>query len=145
MWATDQPATTELALRWLAVEEAATEEAARLPWGAAIIFCLLFVGTGIVLWEIGRRGARYKLPRNRWIGIRTQATLRTDDTWFAAHEKAAPFCRAAGAAGVIGGLLFLARPEGTLLGVTLGFIAAETIGLVVATTIGVRAANRVKK
>jgi hypothetical protein len=144
MWANDLTAASALALRWLATEAGSAEEVARLPWPAAIFFSLLFVGTGVVLWEIGRRGARYQLPPNRWIGIRTQATYRNENTWFAAHQKAAPFCKAAGAAGIIGGLLFLTRPEGTLLGITLGFIAAETIGLVVATTIGVRAANRVR-
>lgn len=127
-----------------ALEETVSEEVGRLPWPAAILLCLLFVGTGVVAWEIGRRGQRYQLKPNRWLGIRNRATFRHENAWFAAHEKAAPFYKAAGAAGVIGGLMFLLRPEDTLLGVALGFIAVETIGMVVATTIGTRAANRTK-
>lgn len=144
MWATDVRVAAARGTRRLALEETPVEEVARLPWAGAILFCLLFVGTGVVLWEMGRRGARYQLPPNRWIGIRSRATLRNENTWFAAQQKAAPFCKVAGAAGIVGGLLFLARPEETLLGVTLGFIAVETIGLVVATAVGVRAANRVR-
>jgi len=127
-----------------ALEETVAEDVVELPWPAAIILCLVFLTTGVVAYEIGRRGARYRLEPNRWIGIRTRATFRNENTWFAAHEKAAPFFKVAGVAGVVGGLLFLARPTGTLLGVTLGVIAAETIGMVVATTVGVRAANRVR-
>jgi hypothetical protein len=127
-----------------AIETATTEEVARLPWAAAIILCLLFVSTGVLSWEIGRRGARYQLKRNRWVGIRTRATFRNENTWFAAHDKAAPFFKLAGVAGVVGGLLFLLRPEGTLLVVTLGIIAFETLAIFVATTTGVRAANRTK-
>ena len=127
-----------------AIEATATEEAAQLPWAAAIILCLVFVTTGVLSWEIGRRGARYKLERNRWVGIRTRATFRSEDTWFAAHHKAAPFFKLAGVAGVVGGLMFLLRPQGTLLVVTLGIIGFETLAIFVATTTGVRAANRTK-
>ena len=126
------------------MEPNVADEVSRLPWVAAVVLCLLFVATGVVAWEIGRRGAKYRLPRNRWIGIRTRATMRNENTWFAAHVKAAPFFRAAGVAGIVGGLLFLLRPEGRLLDVVLGVIAIETLGMVVATTIGVRAANRTR-
>ncbi|MPY95440.1 MAG: hypothetical protein GEV08_21000 [Acidimicrobiia bacterium] len=128
----------------LALEDTTTATAAELPWPAAIILCLVFVGTGVMAWQIGRRGGRYKLPMNRWVGIRTRSTFRNENTWFAAHYAAAPFFKAAGAAGVLGGLMFLLRPQGTLLGVTLGVIAVETMGMVVATTLGVRAANRTR-
>ncbi len=118
------------------------EDVARLPWPAAILLCLVFVGTGVMGVIIGRRGAHYKLPLNRWVGIRTRSTMRNENTWFAAHHKAAPFFTAAGVAGLIGGVLFLTRPQGRMLDIVLGLIAVETIGMVVATAFGVRAANR---
>lgn len=35
--------------------------------------------------------SRDKLPLNGWAGIRLPSTMRTDETWYAAHRAAAPW------------------------------------------------------
>ncbi len=59
---------------------------------------LAFESAGITLLVMGYAPARGWLGRNRWIGIRTPATLRSDAAWLAAHQVARPWMVASGVA-----------------------------------------------
>ncbi|MGH3843551.1 MAG: SdpI family protein, partial [Pseudonocardiaceae bacterium] len=56
---------------------------------------LLVAGGGLL--TVGLLGWRRRLPRNRFAGIRTPATLRSDVAFIAANRVAAPPVLAAGA------------------------------------------------
>jgi uncharacterized membrane protein len=51
---------------------------------------------GVALLAVGLLGWRQRLPRNRFAGIRTPATLRSDAAFIAANRVAAPPILAAG-------------------------------------------------
>ncbi len=62
-----------------------------------------------VLGVVARAG---KLTRQSVVGLRTEATLASDDAWAAAHEVAAGWVVAAGAILAVGGILvFLTDSE----------------------------------
>lgn len=75
------------------------------------VLAVVFVTSGVL-------GVTRRLPRNRFVGIRTPVTLRTDETFAAAHAVAGP--------GLIGGGVILA------LGAVLGLGAGSVTGLVFA-------------
>ena len=86
-----------------------------------------------------------RLPRNAMVGIRTPATLRSDDAWHAGHRAAAGALKTSGAAalgvtavGTIVRLAGLVVVGGGL--VLLGAVIAG-VGLAVATRRAVRAAR----
>lgn len=49
---------------------------------------LLLVAAGAVVIVVARRAASGKIPRNRLAGIRTRATLASDQAWAAGHRAA---------------------------------------------------------
>lgn len=72
-------------------------------WGVLIAAILLLV-LAVYLGALSAAALLGKLPRNRWVGIRTEATLRDDDTFRVANQVAAPTQIAAAAALLLGGL-----------------------------------------
>ena len=48
---------------------------------APIVICVLFL-------TLCTRAANGRLPRNQWAGIRTPATMRSDQAWMAGHRAA---------------------------------------------------------
>lgn len=86
---------------------------------------------GLALVTVGLLGWRGLLPRNRFCGIRTPASLRSDSAFRAANRAAGPPVVAAGAAGVTGGALCLAVTGGAL-GVVAGVSGAGTLLLALA-------------
>lgn len=75
---------------------------------AKLILALIMVGSGGLLIYVARATASGRIGRNAYFGIRTTATMNSDDAWLAAHRagrtptEAAGWCSAA-----IGGLLIL--------------------------------------
>lgn len=55
----------------------------------AISTALPLLAAGVLIVWTAYRAHRETLPRNFWIGIRTAATLRSDDAWRAGHAAAA--------------------------------------------------------
>jgi len=86
--------------------------------------------------------ARGVVPRNRWLGIRTAATLRDPDTWQRAHRAAlVPMLVTAAVmavAGVIGCLLGQWNSEPLLLAIA----GAAVAGSLCSTWVAVRAVRQ---
>ena len=79
---------------------------------------------GLLVAVVGLLGMRESLPRNRFAGVRTSATLRSDEAFRVANRVAGAPTAVAGLVGVLGGLAALVMPG------TGGLVAGVTIGLV---------------
>ncbi|MPZ82639.1 MAG: hypothetical protein GEV28_20460 [Actinophytocola sp.] len=72
---------------------------------------------GLVVGFVGVLGWRERLPRNRFGGVRTPATLRDDETFRVANKVAGPPISVAGLVGVVSGAVGLsAGPVVTIVG-----------------------------
>lgn len=90
---------------------------------------LLAAGGGLI--TVGLLGWWQRLPRNRFAGVRTPATLRSDAAFVAANRVAAPPVLAAGAICAAGGGLALGA-DGSALTVIVAVAGAGTVGLLLA-------------
>lgn len=61
-----------------------------------------------ILWWLAQAMTKGRIRRNRWVGLRTRATLSSDQAWSLAHQQAAPATRRAAAAALAGGSAALA-------------------------------------
>ena len=61
-----------------------------ISWTAALAITLpvtlVLIGTGLLVRELAIRGADGRLKRNRIAGLRSPATLTSDEAWIAGHE-----------------------------------------------------------
>ena len=108
-----------------------------------LVGCLLVL-VGVALVTTAVLGARGRLPRNRWAGVRTSATLASDAAFALAQRVAAAPLGAAGAVAVAGGAVLIASPAAAGLvvlavAVVAVFVLAGTAGM-----LGDRAAARVR-
>ena len=85
----------------------------------------------VALLTVGILGWQRRLPRNRFAGIRTPATLRSDDAFSAANRVAAPTVVAAGAVCAAGGALALSA-DGAALAVIVAVAGTGAVGLLLA-------------
>lgn len=92
---------------------------------------VVLVIAGVALLTVGLLGWRQRLPRNRFAGIRTPATLRSDAAFIAANRVAAPPVIAAGAVCTVGGALALVS-AGPALTVIVAVTGAGALGLLLA-------------
>lgn len=107
--------------------------------GISVADFVLAVAFGVT----GVLGLMRRLPRNRFVGIRTPVTLRSDETFAVAHVVAGP--------GLVGGAVILALAGvigiGSAGGVGLAFalvgLVASLVILGAASSFGLRAAARV--
>ncbi|GEL19390.1 SdpI family protein [Pseudonocardia asaccharolytica] len=83
-----------------------------MPELARLILGAVLVAAGVLLLTVALLGARGRLPRNRFAGVRTAATLRSEQTFTLANRVAAPLIGAAGAVGIAGGAALLAGAPG---------------------------------
>jgi uncharacterized membrane protein len=90
---------------------------------------LLVAGAGLSI--VGLLGWRRRLPRNRFAGIRTPATLRSEAAFRAANRVAAPPVLAAGAVSAVGGVLAFGTGGPALVAIV-GVTGAGAIGLLIA-------------
>ena len=88
---------------------------------------LLLAGAGLL--TVGVLGWRRRLPRNRFAGVRTPATLRSDAAFIIANRVAAPPVLAAGGVCVLAGALALGA-GGPALTVIMAVAAVGAVGLV---------------
>lgn len=75
----------------------------RVPLALRLVLGSLLVLAGVALLAVAVLGARSGLPRNRWAGVRTAATLRSDAAFTVANRVAAAPIAAAGVVAVAGG------------------------------------------
>jgi len=104
---------------------------------------------GIFMMWMGNRMADRRFKRNKWAGIRTPSTMKSDESWFTAHEVGAPLMHAAGTLGAAGGLTgivaaLLGASEGVVVGLILGGALLMTVLLILATVRGAMAAREVE-
>ncbi|MDQ2882973.1 MAG: SdpI family protein [Actinomycetota bacterium] len=95
---------------------------------ASMVLGVLLLVAGAGLLTVGLLGWRRLLPRNRFAGIRTPATLRSDAAFIAANRVAAPPVLAAGAVCIAGGGLALGS-GGPALPVIVAVAGAGSVGL----------------
>lgn len=98
--------------------------------GSGLLGVVLLAASGGLI-TVGLLGWRQRLPRNRFAGIRTPATLRSDAAFVAANRVAAPPVLAAGAVCAAGGVLAFGT-GGPALAVIAGVAGAGTVGLLLA-------------
>jgi hypothetical protein len=106
----------------------------RLPWPAvqAVLGAVLgavLVLAGLALAAVGWLGWRGRLRRNRFVGIRTAATLVSEDAFRLANRVAAVPLLAAAAVAVLGGAAALAAPSVGAYAVVLGVAIPGTLAL----------------
>lgn len=105
---------------------------------------IAMVAGGIALIVLGALGRTGKLTRQSIVGLRTTATLASDEAWKAAHEAAAHWVVGAGAILAVGGVLVMLADSETTGGVVaLIATALMLIPLVIAFRRGQAAARSV--
>lgn len=84
-----------------------------MPVTLRLVLAAVLVLTGLALVTVAVLGARARLPRNRFAGVRTQASLHSGPAFVAANRVAAPLLGAAGAVALAGGgaLAATSRPS----------------------------------
>jgi hypothetical protein len=110
-----------------------------VPLPVRLVLGVLLVVLGAALLTYALLGMRRKLRRNRWFGVRTAASLRSDAAFAVANQVAAAPLGAAGVVGVLGGGALLAGATG-VLGWTL--FAVSAVAVFVLTGVGGVAGDR---
>lgn len=100
-----------------------------MPVLLRLVLGSLLVLAGVVLIAVAVLGARSRLQRNRWIGVRTPATLRTDTAFRAGNRAAAVPLGAAGVVAAVGGLVLLGGAGGAVGWVVLAVSVVGTLGM----------------
>jgi uncharacterized membrane protein len=100
---------------------------------AAIILAALTLVLALVCLAVGALGTTRRLPRNRWIGVRSAETMRNDDAFVTANRVAGPGVICAGAILAMGAVLAFALGDGA--GVIVA-VSAIVVGVGIAGVIG---------
>ena len=104
--------------------------------------------SGLVIMWMGNRMTDRRFGPNKWAGIRTPSTMKSDEAWYAAHDVGGPWMSRGGLLAAVGGLAsMLAAALGASEGWVFGLVMAGTIPMVVmliaATVLGARAAREI--
>lgn len=105
-----------------------------MPTTLRLVLAALLLLAGAVLVVLAALGASGKLPRNRFAGVRTPASLRTADAFVLANRVAAGPLGAAGIVGLVGGSALLVTGRGGAMPWVLGGLAL--VGTVVLAGVG---------
>ena len=82
---------------------------------------------GVTLGSVGLLGLQGKLRRNRYVGVRTPAAMRDEETFALANRVAGVPCVAAGAVAIVSGAMSFVMAD---LAVTAGIIGlVGTLGI----------------
>jgi uncharacterized membrane protein len=83
---------------------------------------------GLVVASVGVLGFRERLPRNRFGGVRTPATLRDDETFRVANRVAGLPVAVGGAVGIVsGGVAFATTGAGLVVTCVVGLVGMVAI------------------
>lgn len=106
---------------------------------------------GVLLAVVGRRARAGSLTRNRWAGVRTPATLASDEAFALGNRVASPFLLAGGGIAVVVGPVLALAPSSAafvvltaiaVLGVVALTVAGGVLGSLAAERMPVPAATR---
>jgi hypothetical protein len=112
-----------------------------VPVTARLVVGCLLVLAGLALVVVAVLGARATLRRNRWVGVRTPATLASETQFVAGNRAAAVPVGAAGVVALVGGAVLLAGAGAALDWVVRAVSLLGVVGLsVVGGLVGERAA-----
>jgi hypothetical protein len=112
-----------------------------VPVTVRIVVGSLLVLIGLALVVVAALGARSVLRRNRWVGVRTAATLASETQFVAGNRAAAVPVGAAGVIAVVGGAFLLVDDGAVLNGVVLTISLIGVLGMtIVGGLVGDRAA-----
>jgi uncharacterized membrane protein len=112
-----------------------------VPATARLVVGCLLVLAGLALVVVAVLGARATLRRNRWVGVRTPATLASETQFVAGNRAAAVPVGASGVVALVGGAVLLAGAGAALDWVVLALSLLGVVGLsVVGGLVGDRAA-----
>ena len=75
--------------------------------GARILLLVVMTAAGVLLIWVAHAAASGRIKRNPIAGIRTAATMESDQAWLAAHVRAKPATVRAGIAAIVSGLAAL--------------------------------------
>jgi SdpI/YfhL protein family len=103
-----------------------------VPVSVRLAVGALLALAGIALVTVAVLGARRRLRRNRWAGVRTPATMASETQFVAGNRAAAAPVAAAGAVAVAGGAVLLAGAAGALAWVVLAVSLAGVLVLALA-------------
>lgn len=96
---------------------------------ARILIAALMAAAGAAIIWTARAGASGRLRRNNWAGIRTRATLASDDAWLAAHQAARRPTEAGGWIAVVAGLAIMVLPAQTEIAIVVGALGGSVLML----------------
>jgi hypothetical protein len=112
-----------------------------VPVTVRLVVGSLLVLVGLALVVVAALGARSVLRRNRWVGVRTAATLASETQFVAANRAAAVPVGAAGVVAAVGGAFLLVDDGAVLNWVVLTISLLGVLGMtVVGGLVGDRAA-----
>jgi hypothetical protein len=112
-----------------------------VPVTVRLLVGSLLVLVGLALVVVAALGARSVLRRNRWVGVRTPATLASETQFVAANRAAAVPVGAAGVVAAVGGAFLLVDDGAVLNWVVLTISLLGVLGMtVVGGLVGDRAA-----
>ena len=107
-----------------------------------VLGCALLLAAAALV-AVAVLGARGRLPRNRWAGVRTRRTLASDEAFALANRVAAAPLGAAGAIALVGGAVVVAGGPAAVTWTVLVVATAGMLGLTgVGGALGERAAAR---
>jgi SdpI/YfhL protein family len=109
-------------------------------WIAGLLLCVAGISLGVV----GVLSRQARLPRNMWVGLRTNTTMRTDQTWRVAHRAGAPWLlAAAGLAFVLAGVAFVGSSWQSIRTLAILLLGLMIACLILSVAYGDRAARKV--
>ena len=112
-----------------------------MPVTVRLVVGSLLVLVGLALVVVAALGARSVLRRNRWVGVRTTATLASETQFVAGNRAAAVPVGAAGVIAVVGGAFLLVDDGAALNWVVLTISLLGVLGMtIVGGLVGDRAA-----
>lgn len=113
----------------------------RPPYPARVlIVAVVLIALAVVVAGVGAAGLTGRLPRNRWVGIRTAESVRDDDAFQLANRVAGPTMLAGAALLVIAGFAALTLDGVFAIAAVVVAVAAAMITAGVGGSLGSRAA-----
>ncbi|MCB0998761.1 MAG: SdpI family protein [Acidimicrobiales bacterium] len=120
----------------------AADAGTQMPAGTALGLGALMIVSGGLLVGVGWAAATGRLRRNWFAGIRTTASMSSDEAWDACHRAGGRLMAAGGVASVVCGLPLLLRPSN---GVGLTFVVVGLVAVLVMTIWSGLVGNRAAK